>query len=69
LLTVPVLVLSPPADAKAQKLCTGIARCEYVAAGPGKVPLHLAPDSARDLWRQALLRFVAARVAEHAHGV
>jgi lysophospholipase len=69
LLAVPVLVLSPPSDAQTAKLCMALAHCERMAADPGKVPLHLAPDSARDPWLQALLRFVAARVAERAHGV
>ena len=69
LLTVPALVAGPASDPRAQKLCAGIARCEYVAAAAGKAPLHLAPNTARDPWVQALLRFVAARVAEHAHGL
>ena len=69
LLSVPVLVVSPAGDAKADKLCATLAHCERTTADSGKVPLHLAPGAARDPWLQALLRFVAARVAEHAHGV
>jgi lysophospholipase len=70
LLSVPVLVVSAPGDAPADKLCAGLARCQRTAADPGgKAPLHLAADAQRTVWLQALLQFVEARVAEHAHGV
>jgi lysophospholipase len=69
LLTVPVLVMSSAADIRAQKVCTELVHCRHIPADPGKPPLHLAPDAERTPWLQALVQFIAARVAERVHGV
>ena len=66
LLRMPVLVIAPAADARVNKLCNALAHCQRT---PSDAAPHLAPDAARGPWLQALLQFVAARAAEHAHGL
>ena len=69
LLSVPVLIVGPAADAKTDALCKALAHCQRASTETAKAPLHLAPDAQRGPWLTAIEAFVAARVAERAHGV
>ena len=65
-LSAPVLVQAAQ-EARADRLCAGVPRCQVLDAPPEPLPRHLAADAVRDAWLAALSGFVEARIAERGH--
>ncbi len=61
--TLPVLMVAADGDARAAQACSTLPHCERLTAQAGALPLHLAPDTARDPLIKALEGFVDARIA------
>lgn len=55
-------------DLSPGRVCTGLAHCAVSDAPSQSLPRHLAPDPIRNAWRDALIAFVEARIAERVHG-
>ncbi len=65
-----VLVLQAAPSAPTTALCAAQPHCRLqIEARPGPVPRHLAPDSVRAPWLDALAAFVEARIADRLHGI
>jgi lysophospholipase len=61
----PIEIVS--ASNKAALLCSAFPKCHVQGAAASALPRHLAPDPVRNPWRDALIAFIEARIAERAH--
>lgn len=65
-LRAPVLIQAVR-DARVDRLCAGVPRCQVLEVPPEPLPRHLAADAVRNAWLAALSGFVEARIAERVH--
>lgn len=64
--SVPVMMLDG-GDATGRRACARMPKCRYIRLPSGPAP-HLAPDATREVWRKAVVGFVAQQGGDYSVG-